>query len=131
MDVKVFISTQFKDSCPEEKLSLLVNRFKEYKRTGRPHPTFGRDTTYDFPFSVKEAGMRHIHIKDKTSGKWHLKRVIYEKTSNTALIYCEGYIHKNHFLLLGFLENAHETYTHNPQYLLDLAEIADNFRNKF
>lgn len=86
MDARVFISTQFKDSCPEEKLSLLVERFKEYKRTGCPHPTFGRDVSYDFPFSVKEAGMSHIHIKDVTSRKWNLKRVIYDRTSNTALV---------------------------------------------
>lgn len=131
MEVRVFISTQFRDSCPEEKLSLLVDRFKEYKKTGRPHSSFGRDATYDFPFSVKEAGMSHIHIKDHTSKKWNLKRVVYDRTSNTALVYCEGYMHKNHFLLLGFLEDAHESYKNNPQYLLGLAEIADNFRSKF
>lgn len=131
MDVKVFISSHFKESCPEDKLSLLVDRFKEYKTSGKPHPTFGRDATYDFPYSVREAGMSHIHIKDGTSKKWNLKRIMYERTSNTALIYCEGYIHKNHFLLLGFLANAHEAYNNNPSYLLCLAEIADGFRSKF
>ncbi len=56
---------------------------------------------------------------------------MYNRTSDTALIYTEGFIHKNYFLLLGFIENAHETYKSKPMYLLDLAEIAERFREKF
>ena len=131
MEVKVFLSASFKDSCPEEKLSVLVERFRQYKKTGISHATFGRDTTYDFPSSVKEAGMSHIHLKDSTSKGWSLKKISYNKTSDTALIYCEGFFHKNYYLLLGFLENAHSAYIQRPQYLLDLAEIAEQFRTKF
>ena len=131
MDVKVFLSSHFKDSCSEEKISVLVERFREYKKTGIAHPSFGRDTTYDFPSTVKQAGMSHIHVKDATSKKWNLKRIAYDRTSNTALIYCEGFTHRNYYLLLGFIESAHETYKEKPQYLLDLAEIAEQFRSKF
>lgn len=131
MEVKVFLSASFKESCPEEKLSTLVEMFREYKKTGVPHAAFGRDTTYDFPSTVKQAGMSHIHVKDSTSKNWNLKRISYDRTSDTALIYCEGFIYRNYFLLLGFLENAHSAYIRKPQYLLDLAEIAEQFRTKF
>lgn len=131
MDVKVFLSSHFKESCSEEKISLLVDRFREYKKTGVPHSSFGRDTTYDFPHTVKQAAMSHIHVKDPSSKNWSLKRITYDRTSNTALIYCEGFLNRNYYLLLGFIENAHETYKLNPHYLLDLAEIAEQFRSKF
>jgi mRNA interferase YafO len=131
MDVKVFLSSHFKESCSAEQADLLVSRFKEYKQTGVPHSTFGQDTTYDFPFQVKQSGMYHIHIKDAKSRNWHLKKVAFDKKSDTALIYCEGFNYKNHYLLLGFLENAHETCRTKPLYLLGLSDIADRFRDKF
>lgn len=130
-EVKVFVSAEFKDSLDKENLDLLVSRFKEYKRTGVPHETFGRDTTYDFPNKVKQAGMHHIHVKDRTSRKWTLKKISFDKTSNTALIYCEGFFNRNYFLLLGFLTDAHSVYARNPHYLLELSDIADRFREKF
>ena len=66
-DVKVFVSSGFKDSLDKSKLDLLV----------------------------KQAGMSHIHIRDSSSKRWHLKKLSYHKTSNTALIYCEGFLNKN------------------------------------
>jgi mRNA interferase YafO len=131
MDVKVFVSSELRNSIEKDKLALLVARFKEYKRTGVPHETFGRDTTYDFPAKIKQAGMSHIHIKDKTSKGWHLKKISFHKTSDTALIYCEGFFNKKCFLILGFIENAHTIYQTKPLYLLELSDIADRFRERF
>ena len=131
MSVKIFVSSHFQESCPQDMLDELVRRFREYKETGIPHPTFGRDTTYDFPSKVKQAGMYHIHIKDSSSKKWNLKSIAYHRTSNTALIYCEGFWNKDHYLLLGFIERAHEAYRENPLLLLELSDIADRFREKF
>jgi mRNA interferase YafO len=75
--------------------------------------------------------MYHIHVQDKTSRGWSLKKVSFYNTSNTALIYCEGFFNKNNFLLLAFLNDAHGVYVRNPQYLLELSDIADRFRDKF
>ena len=131
MEVKVFLSSEFKESCPEEKVVALANAFKEYKKTGIRPADFGRDATYDFPSSVKQAGMSHIHLKDSSSKRWTLRTIDYNKTSNTALIYCQGFFDKNKYLLLGFLERAHETYKENSSYLPQLAEIAEQFRTRF
>ncbi|HIF5637058.1 type II toxin-antitoxin system YafO family toxin [Vibrio parahaemolyticus] len=130
-DVKVFVSSGFRDSLDKSKLDLLVSQFKDYKKTGVPHESFGRDTTYDFPSQVKQAGMSHIHIRDPSSKRWHLKKLSYHKTSNTALIYCEGFLNKNYFLLLGFIENAHQLCKLKPLYLMELADVAERFREKF
>jgi mRNA interferase YafO len=130
-DVKVFVSSEFRESMKKEKIDLLITRFKSYKQTGIPHETFGRDTTYDFPDKVKKSGMFHIHIKDNSSKKWNLKKISFDRTSDTALIYCEGFLNRNYFLLLGFLDNAHLTYSRNPLYLLELSDIADKFRERF
>lgn len=92
---------------------------------------FGRDTTYDFPSKVKEAGMYHIHIKDSSSKRWELKKISFDKTSNTALIYCDGFFNKSCFLLLGFIENAHQLYRSKPLYLMELSDTAERFREKF
>lgn len=129
--VKVFISSEFRNSFDEDKLNVLVSRFKHYKETGIPHESFGRDTTYDFPSKVKQAQMYHIHIKDKTSKQWNLKAISYNKTSDTALIYCEGYYNRHYYLLLGFIDNAHYVYATKPLYLLALSDIADKFRERY
>lgn len=131
MDVKVYLSSHFKDSCPEDKVLALSAEFKRYKKTGVKPADFGRDATFDFPSSVKQAGMSHIHLRDRTSKPWTLRTLDYNRTSNTALIYCEGFFDRNKFLLLGFLERAHETYNENRQYLPMLAEIAEQFRSRF
>jgi len=131
MDVKVFVSPSFKQSFPSDKLKPLIEQFRSYKQTGKSPSHFGRDASFDFPSSVKQAAMSHIHIKDNSSRRWDLKRITYDRTSNTALIYCEGFFNKHCFLLLGFLEGAHETYQNKPQYLLDLAEISEQFRYQF
>ncbi len=131
MEIKVFLSSHFEASCPKDKLDALVKDFKHYKKTGIRPSDFGRDASYDRPFSVKEAELMHIHIKDQSSKNWHLRTLQFDMKSDTTLIYCSGFIDKNKYLLLGFLGNAHETYNSNPHYLPSLAEIAERFRSRF
>lgn len=131
MDIKVYLSSFFEESCPREKIDKLVQDFKQYKTTGIRPPEFGRDASFDRPSSVKQAELQHLHLKDSTSANWHLKTLQFNMTSNTALIYCHGFFDKNKFLLLGFLEGAHQTYQNSPHYLPSLAEIAERFRARF
>ncbi len=128
---RVFTRSHFVESCDPEQLILLKEMFVKYKKTGVVDPSFGRDVPFEFPSSIANSGLKHIHIKDKTSQNWHLKKIQFHKTSDTALIYCEGFYDKSCFLLLGFIENAHETYRLNRDYLRNLAKIADKFRDKY
>lgn len=129
MTVKIFLPASFKECFKDEQIDLLVARFREYKSTGIKHVTFGRDSEYTFPPNVVAAELKHIHIKDGTSRNWHLKKIDFHMTSNTALVYCEGYFHKNYYCLLGFSATAHETF--NSSYLSFLAREAEKFRGKF
>jgi mRNA interferase YafO len=131
MDIRVFVSEEVKASSSQPVLKKIVDEFKLYK-SGQGRPAhFGRDVPYDFPFSVRESGLAHVHLKDSTSKNWHLKKVSFSKTSNTALIYCQGAVQKNCYFLISILENAHETYRVKPLYLEYLAERAEVFREKF
>ncbi|WP_445360191.1 type II toxin-antitoxin system YafO family toxin [Microbulbifer sp. EKSA005] len=131
MEVKVFISPNLRETCDKGRLSTLVRDFKKYKIEGIKPEIFGRDVPYEFPASVAQADMHHIHVKDGTSKKWHIQKLDFYKTSNTAIIYCKGFKYINYYCLLGFLVEAHETYKSNPMYLLNLAEEAERFRSKF
>jgi len=74
MDVRVFVSEGMRNTISKELLKKIVDDFKQYKNGGKRPENFGRDVNYDFPFSVKEAELQHIHLKDNKSKKWHLKR---------------------------------------------------------
>lgn len=131
MSVRVFVHERLKRTSPSHVLSKLIDDFKIYKATGKLPELFGRDVPYDFPFAVKEAGLQHIHVKDATSKNWTIQKISFSKTSDTALIYCQGAIHSDCFLLIAILENAHQTYRTMPLYLLELADIAEKFRESF
>lgn len=131
MDVRVFIHPYFRQTCSDELVANLYTRFKAYKSGAVPGASLGRDASYNRPESVRQAGLWHIHVKDETSMDWHLKRVQFDKKSDTALIYCEGFYNKNYFLLLSLLKNAHETCRQDRFYLVKLAELAEKFRDKY
>ncbi len=129
-EVRVFSYQPFKDSISTELYNKLKEKFVHYKTTGVQPNDFGRDTTFDFPAQLKSSGLRHIHIKDKTSKRWNLQKFAFDKTSNTALIYSSNYFNPNIYLLIGLLENAHQVYENNLLYLLELSDIADKFSNR-
>lgn len=131
MTVRIFTSPHFIANCNEEQLASLKSKFINYKTNGVIDPSFGRDVPFEFPGFAYEAGLRHIHLKDAPSSKnWHLKKIQFHRTSDTALVYCEGYLNNNNYLLLGFLENAHATYR-ETEYLRRLSVMAEKFRTKY
>ncbi|CAH1531037.1 hypothetical protein VHARVF571_260034 [Vibrio harveyi] len=40
-------------------------------------------------------------------------------------------MNKNYFLLSGFIENALQLFKLKPLYLMELADVAERFREKF
>ncbi|GAA6167565.1 type II toxin-antitoxin system YafO family toxin [Sessilibacter corallicola] len=128
-EVRVFSYKPFKDSISHAVYESIKNKFLKYKETGIPPSDFGRDTTFDFPQAVKDSGLQHIHIKDKTSKRWNLHKFSFNKTSNTALLYSSNYFNPDAYLLIGLIEDAHERYN-DVFYLLEMAEIAERFNQK-
>ena len=128
MGIKVYTSSLIRETMNSDNLSGLVFEFKSYKETGDAPLIFGRDASYDRPDSVKKADMHHIHLKGKE--KWSLKIVQFRRLSNLHLVYCRGFMNPDAYLLITVIEGAHEK-ARNINFMLDLAEIAEDFRSRF
>lgn len=125
MEVKVFTTKTLQDCLPEDQLRTLANRFREYKATGVPHESFGRDAAYHEPSSAKFAELQHLHLHDGRN--WRLAKLQFHKTSDTHLVYCPGNINPNCFLLITILTDAHLA-ARNFGTIIQLIEIAEKFR---
>ena len=131
MEIKVFVHDQLRQACNPALLALITERFVKYKQDGIRHPTFGTDRPYFRPPSIQDVDLRHIHIKDATA-KWNLRYMrIDDMTSDTALIYCAGFMRKDHYLLISLIKDAHSYYGGTEQYIRAMAAIARKFQEKF
>lgn len=132
MGVKIFTSRLLKQQLSEAELHDLVVKFRDYKDNGETGDFFGRDTFYDRPPSVVDAGLWHIHTADAKSGPFKLRYAQFNRTSNTALVYCSGYFKPDHLLLIGIVYKAHELYLNKPySWYVPFVTIAEEFRSKF
>jgi mRNA interferase YafO len=132
MGVKLFTSKLIKQQLPEEELQDLVGKFRKYKDSGDAGVFFGRDTYYDRPSSVLDAELWHAHLSDGKSGPFKLRFTQFNRTSNTALVYCPGFFKPDHILLIAILNDAHQLYRDKPNsWYPKLVEIAEGFRSQF
>lgn len=131
MKIRIFCHANFRKNCSDELINKLIADFREYKSGNSQPVDLGRDVPFDLSRYTLDAGLRHIHIKDATSKHWHLKKITFHKTSDTALIYCEGSRHPDCFLLIAFVRNAHQYYREEKLALLAMADIAEDFRKSF
>lgn len=129
MAVRVFTTPAFRALDPVLR-KRLSDEFRVYVESGELPISFGRDEPYDLIPSIRATGLRHIHIRDKTSKRWHLRTMQFNRKSDTALVYCQGYKNPDHYLLIAFFENAHVV-ARDLLYIMKLGDIADDFRNKF
>lgn len=109
--VAVFTSKIIEQSMPEEQLKDLVEDFRDYKSTGQRPENFGRDVPYDSDVTLKivsEGAVQHIHLKDAESN-WPLRAMQFQMTSDCHLLYCQGAMNDDHYLLIAILEpDAHQ-----------------------
>ena len=52
------------------------------------------------------------------------------RTSDTHIVYCQGYFQTNCFLLITLLQGAHAKYRDNL-LMLGLVDIASDFRDRY
>lgn len=118
----------------DDALQILVKNFREYKETGETKGIFGRDASYIRPSSAEFAKLQHVHIRDQKvkASTWNnLRTASFYKVSNSAVVYVKGLRNNNKYLLLAVLNlNAHEM-ANNINFMCDLAEIAERFREQF
>lgn len=131
--MRVFKTNLIKSQLSEPELEQLTRDFKQYKQTGIPADTFGRDALYDYPHtlpSVRHAELRHLHIIEVSCGSIPNSNQYY-RTSDDHLVYCEGFFNSGDFLMISILSpNAHAQARKNS-LMFKLAEMAEDFRNQY
>lgn len=143
MEVRIFTAPRIRRELEDDRLSVLISEFRKYIKTGDPGQYFGRDYPYDRPDSVRRADLWHMHVHPNfNSGQnvntatnhlktWRLNGFQRDKRSDTCLIYCQGQLSSNNYLLLAFLkENAH-TFASRVTALGVLVEEAEKFRKSY
>ncbi|WP_198555562.1 type II toxin-antitoxin system YafO family toxin [Colwellia sp. 75C3] len=131
--MRVFKSSIIRQILTDKELDRLVDDFKSYKFTGNAPDHFGRDVLYDHPDTlpvVLSEEVRHIHLgsEDKPLA---LRKLQFYQTSDIHLVYCQGSLNENCYLLMTILTpDAHEQ-ARSREMMFKLGIMAEKFRNKF
>ena len=131
--MKIFKSDIIVKQLTTAELTALEADFFQYKNTGIPPTTFGRDVLYDhhntLP-SLKIEEVRHLHLA-KPDTPWPNNKMVYYKTSDIHLIYCHGALQDDAFLLMSILQpNAHSLAT-DKTIMMKLGMMAEKFRLQY
>lgn len=130
--IRVFRSSFIRELLPEHELNELVKDFRKYKESGRLPDYFGRDVPYDNPYTlniVRQEEVRHLHLAE--DGGWNIRMMQFKRTSDRHLVYCQGAIDDDHYLLITLLSpDAHEQ-ANNNDVMFKLGEQAEVFRRKY
>ncbi len=131
--MRIFKSRMIIQQLTEQELLALVEDFKTYKTLYHVPDTFGRDELYDHPFTlpiIKAEEVRHIHLADYDS-LWPQKKLQYNKTSDSHLIYCQGSMDSNDHLLMAILAPEAHKQARNNSIMFKLGKMAEAFRQRY
>lgn len=130
--IRVFTSKVLAETLAADERAALIADFKYYKAGNLP-AVFGKDVPYDHPFNldiIKQEKVRHLHLAKNGKG-FPLFITQLKRTSDTHLVYCQGFSNENCYLLMAILQpNAHELAKSN-QMMHQLGVMAQLFRQRF
>ena len=129
--MKIYKSVIIQKQLSASELKCLVSDFRRYKKLNQIPDSFGRDALYDHPNtlpSVLQEEIAHIHLVDPKN--WHVRTVQFNKTSDTHLVYCPGYIERDTYLLMAILAPDAHSQARKRSIMWKLAEIAQGFRER-
>ena len=118
MAISIRATSRIAGVLSSDQLQALMAEFRKLKETRDRPAIFGRDVSFDRPSSVVFAGLQHAHVHpnfltgeaiDQTTNllrTWKLHAMPMKQTSNTWLIYCQGWRNPNNYLLIAFWENT-------------------------
>ncbi|MBO1255068.1 type II toxin-antitoxin system YafO family toxin [Alteromonas sp. 5E99-2] len=131
--IRVFKSAVICKIMESEELDALIDDFRSYKLTGNPPEHFGRDVPYDHPNNlpiVLAERIQHIHLGNEDK-PFSSKKIQFYQTSDIHLVYCQGVLDKNCYLLMTILSpNAHEQ-SKSTDIMYKLGIMAEKFRLQF
>lgn len=120
--IRVFVDPDYlAKHLPKSELDILVAAFKRFK-TGERVDIFGKDRYYDEPGTfdwLEEHKVRHVHLRASGSSDY---------TSDVALVYCEGRLEEDCYLLIAILKPDAHKKAWKRNIMWPLAEIARIFR---
>lgn len=131
--IRVFKSSIIRQILTDTELDALVNDFKSYKLTGNPPELFGRDVPYDHPNNlpiVLAEEIKHIHLGSEDN-PLPLKKIQFYQTSDTHLVYCQGALNENCYLLMTILSPDGHEQAKSRDIMFKLGIMAEKFRNQF
>jgi len=131
--IRVFKSSIIRQILSSEELDALIDDFKSYKMTGIVPDSFGRDVPFDHPNSlpiVLVEEIQHIHLGSEDK-PLPLTKIQFYQTSDHHLIYCQGVMDDNCYLLMTILSpDAHEQ-ARSRDIMYKLGVMAEKFRQQF
>lgn len=130
--MRVFKSRAIIEVLTEDEQQKLVDDFKVYQSGGLPD-LFGRDVLYDHPSnlpSILTEQVRHIHLATSIN-PWSIKTIQFYRTSDEYLVYCQGALCEDHYLLMAILSPRAHDKARNNNVMSKLGFMAEKFRSKF
>ena len=131
--IRVFKSSIIRQVLTDEELGALIDDFKSYKLTGNVPEHFGRDVLYDHPHTlpvILAEEVQHIHLGSEEK-PLPVKKIQFYQTSDIHLVYCQGALDENSYLLMTILSpNGHEQAKFRD-IMFKLGIMAEKFRNQF
>jgi mRNA interferase YafO len=131
--IRVFKSRIIQDLLTNEEMLALSKDFKGYKATRIIPEYFGRDVAYDHPNTlplIQIEKVQHIHLGSEDK-PLNLKTLQFHRTSDIHLVYCQGALNDDCYLLMTILSpDAHEQ-AKSRNIMHNLGKMAELFRNKF
>lgn len=114
----------------------LFRDFKAYLLAGRhvanlTSGQFGRDEFYDHvdtPASVRQAGLRHVHLLPVSALDRVKRRRKYDATSDEHIVYCIDDV-RGYACALALIKPGHAL-ARNAAFLVKLAQIAEQFYDR-
>lgn len=131
--IRVFKSSIIRQILTDTELVALVNDFKSYKLTGNAPELFGRDVHYDHPNNlpiVLAEQIQHIHL-GSIDKPLPLNKIQFYQTSDTHLVYCQGVLNENCYLLMTILSPDGHEQAKSRDIMFNLGIMAEKFRNQF
>lgn len=131
--IRVFKSSIIRQILTDTELDTLVADFKSYKLTGTAPDNFGRDVPYDHPNNlpiVLAEEVQHIHLGSEDK-PLPLKKIQFYQTSDVHLVYCQGALDENSYLLMTILSPDGHEQAKSRDIMYKLGMMAENFRDQF
>lgn len=130
--IRIFVHEEIKAILSQSELVALKEDFRHYKETGALPDSFGRDVPYDSDVTLpllRSEDVCHLHLAEDRP--WPVSLVQFSRTSDTHLIYCQGFSNPDFYLLITVLSPDAHNQARNNSVMHNIGLIAERFRSQF